>query len=74
MTSPDNDTICVGTLINNTWKLTRKLGAGAFGEIYLASCFTANGLMEVAVKFEKNDTTKKQLHIETYALVKVQGF
>ena len=50
-----------GFLLNKLYKLNKKLGAGAFGEIYSAA---ANGL-DYAIKIEKSDTKHPQLLFES---------
>ncbi|CAD8098770.1 unnamed protein product [Paramecium sonneborni] len=50
-----------GFLLNKQYKLLKKLGAGAFGEIYSA---TANG-QDYAIKIERSDTKHPQLLFES---------
>ena len=49
--------------VGNRWKLNKKIGSGAFGEIYLATDVGTN--QEVAVKLEKSMTKHPQLLYET---------
>lgn len=41
------------TVINKTFKLIKRIGSGAFGEIYLVQ---KNGKEEYAMKLERSDT------------------
>lgn len=66
-------TIGPGTEIKGLWKLTKKLGSGSFGDIYLAEGINKNKNTEVAIKFERLDAPKPVLHLEIYALVQMQG-
>ena len=43
-----------GLLISNSYKIGKKLGSGAFGDIYLATHIMTNE--EYAAKLEKADT------------------
>lgn len=58
------------TLIKGRWKLVRKIGAGAFGEIFLARN-VVNG-EPVAIKMERVDSTKQVLRLEVAVLKKLQ--
>ncbi|KAK2956410.1 putative Tau-tubulin kinase [Blattamonas nauphoetae] len=69
----DTSDIQVGTVIKDKWILVKCLGAGAFGQIFLAQTLPPHPPLEVALKFEKKDTPKKVLHMETTALTKLQG-
>ena len=62
-----------GTEIKNLWRLTSLLGAGSFGQIYIAETINSEQKTEVAVKFERLDAPRAVLHVETYALVQMQG-
>ena len=66
-------TIGPGTELKNMWRLTSLLGAGSFGQIYIAETINSEQKTEVAVKFERLDTPRQVLHVETYALVQMQG-
>ncbi|CAK76717.1 unnamed protein product (macronuclear) [Paramecium tetraurelia] len=59
MDSPLKD--MTGTIVNKQYKLIKKLGAGAFGEIYSSQ---SNGL-EYAIKIEKSDSKHPQLEFES---------
>ena len=63
-----------GTEIKNIWKLTTLIGAGSFGQIYMAETIKNDPKTEVAIKFERLDAPRQVLHVETYALVQMQGF
>lgn len=55
-------------LLSRSFKLVRKLGSGAFGEIYLASNMnptTKCPPKEVAIKIEKADSKHPQLNFES---------
>ena len=62
-----------GTEIKNLWRLTSLVGAGSFGQIYIAETINSEQKTEVAVKFERLDAPRAVLHVETYALVQMQG-
>ena len=62
-----------GTEIKNLWRLTSLIGAGSFGQIYIAETINSEQKTEVAVKFERLDAPRAVLHVETYALVQMQG-
>eukprot|EP01012_Entosiphon_sulcatum_P013684 TRINITY_DN18883_c0_g1_i1.p1 TRINITY_DN18883_c0_g1~~TRINITY_DN18883_c0_g1_i1.p1 ORF type:complete len:533 (-),score=93.98 TRINITY_DN18883_c0_g1_i1:360-1958(-) len=61
-----------GTIIKNRWKITGKIGQGAFGETY--SGYDLNGTEEdqVAIKVERWDNKKMVLKLEVMALKKLQ--
>ncbi|KAK2963201.1 putative Tau-tubulin kinase 1 [Blattamonas nauphoetae] len=63
----------IGTVIKDKWQLIQCIGEGAFGQLFLARTMPPARIVEIAVKFERNDTPKKVLHMETNALIKVQG-
>mmetsp|Transcript_152523 Transcript_152523/g.265843 ORF Transcript_152523/g.265843 Transcript_152523/m.265843 type:complete len:375 (+) Transcript_152523:135-1259(+) len=60
-----------GKLINGRWTLTKRLGAGSFGEIYIAKDSRED--REVAVKLEIKDTKHPQLVYEAKLLKLLQG-
>ena len=60
-----------GGIIKGKWKVSRKVGEGAFGEIY--SAVNILTLQSVAIKFEMVDTKKQVLKIEVAVLRKLQG-
>jgi len=60
-----------GGIIKGKWKISRKVGEGAFGEIY--SAVNIITLQSVAIKFEMVDTKKQVLKIEVAVLRKLQG-
>jgi predicted Ser/Thr protein kinase len=60
-----------GGIIKGKWKVSRKVGEGAFGEIY--SAVNIITLQSVAIKFEMVDTKKQVLKIEVAVLRKLQG-
>ena len=47
-------------VINKSYKLLKKIGSGAFGEIYIVQ----RGKDEFAMKLEKSDTKHPQLFFE----------
>jgi len=49
-------------IVNKTFKLTRKLGSGAFGEIFHGINLKSNE--EVAIKLENSNTKNPQLFYE----------
>lgn len=53
MDNPLKNKDLTGKTIAKTYKLLRRLGMGAFGEIYLA---TNKDKEEFAIKFERTDT------------------
>mmetsp|Transcript_28666 Transcript_28666/g.64960 ORF Transcript_28666/g.64960 Transcript_28666/m.64960 type:complete len:561 (-) Transcript_28666:245-1927(-) len=59
-----------GTVLKGRWKLTRKIGQGAFGEIY-SGC-DLNNQDPVAVKLERWDNKKAVLKMEVAVLKKLQ--
>lgn len=73
MTQPPQGSLRAGCIIKNTWVLTKKLGVGAFGQLYLARSLTPNYPYHVAIKFEQSSLPKHFLPIETHALVQMQG-
>lgn len=58
-----------GGLIKGKWKIIRKIGQGAFGEIFSARNIVTSEL--VAIKFEPVDTKKQVLKIEVAVLKKL---
>ena len=60
-----------GGIIKGKWKVSRKVGEGAFGEIYAAVNIIT--LQSVAIKFELVDTKKQVLKIEVAVLRKLQS-
>lgn len=60
-----------GGTIKGKWKVSRKIGEGAFGEIYAAVNIIT--LQSVAIKFELVDTKKQVLKIEVAVLRKLQS-
>ena len=60
-----------GGVIKGKWKVSRKVGEGAFGEIY--SAVNIISLQSVAIKFELVDTKKQVLKIEVAVLRKLQS-
>ena len=57
-------------LIKGRWKVVRKIGQGAFGEIYQGRN-VVNG-EEIAVKVERIDSKKQVLKLEVAVLKKLQ--
>ena len=60
-----------GGVIKGKWKVSRKVGEGAFGEIY--SAVNVITLQSVAIKFELVDSKKQVLKIEVAVLRKLQS-
>lgn len=52
-----------GTVVLKNYKLSKELGSGAFGKIYLATCLN-NQEQTVAVKLEDVQTKSPQLSYE----------
>lgn len=59
-----------GRVVGGRWTLTKRLGAGSFGEIYIAK---DSADQEVAVKLEVKDTKHPQLVYEAKLLKALQG-
>ena len=59
-----------GTVLRARWRLTRKVGQGAFGEIYSGVDTTTEE--QVAVKVERWDNKKAVLKLEVAVLKKLQ--
>ena len=59
-----------GTVLKTRWRLTRKVGQGAFGEIYSGVDVTNDE--PVAVKLERWDNKKAVLKMEVAVLKKLQ--
>jgi len=59
-----------GTVLKNRWKLSKKIGQGAFGEIYNGTDTTTQD--PVAVKLERWDNKKAVLKMEVAVLKKLQ--
>eukprot|EP01133_Synstelium_polycarpum_P007731 gene7731-9061_t len=59
------------SLIKGRWTVIRKIGQGAFGEIYSGKNIINNEL--VAIKVEKIDTKKQVLKLEVAVLKKLQA-
>lgn len=60
-----------GMLIKGQWKISKQLGMGAFGEIYLATNVTSSE--EVAVKVEVIDEKKQALRTEVIIMRRLQN-
>eukprot|EP01104_Vermistella_antarctica_P015649 TRINITY_DN5186_c1_g2_i1.p1 TRINITY_DN5186_c1_g2~~TRINITY_DN5186_c1_g2_i1.p1 ORF type:complete len:848 (-),score=214.51 TRINITY_DN5186_c1_g2_i1:44-2587(-) len=60
-----------GNLIKGKWKICRKIGQGAFGEIYSARNVVTGAL--VAIKVERVDSKKQVLKLEVAVLKKLQA-
>eukprot|EP01112_Ceratiomyxa_fruticulosa_P016995 TRINITY_DN5216_c0_g2_i2.p1 TRINITY_DN5216_c0_g2~~TRINITY_DN5216_c0_g2_i2.p1 ORF type:complete len:522 (-),score=74.99 TRINITY_DN5216_c0_g2_i2:62-1627(-) len=58
-------------LIKGRWKVLKKIGAGAFGEIYSAKNIITGEM--VAIKVERTDSKKQVLKLEVAVLKKLQG-
>lgn len=59
-------------IINKEWRITKKIGAGSFGEIY--SCINVKTNRQAAVKMEKFDPDNwSQLNFEYKILQKLKG-
>lgn len=59
-----------GNLIKGRWKILRKIGQGAFGEIYSGRNVVTSEL--VAIKVERVDSKKQVLKLEVAVLKKLQ--
>ena len=59
-----------GTVLKNRWKLTKKVGQGAFGQIFSGTDTTTQD--PVAVKLERWDNKKAVLKMEVAVLKKLQ--
>ena len=57
-------------MLKNRWKLSKKIGQGAFGEIYNGTDTTTHD--PVAVKLERWDNKKAVLKMEVAVLKKLQ--
>jgi len=62
--------LSVGLVIKGKWKISRKIGQGAFGEIYQSKNVLTGE--DVALKIEKVDTKKQVLKLEVAVLKKLQ--
>ncbi|PRP82100.1 hypothetical protein PROFUN_03790 [Planoprotostelium fungivorum] len=62
--------LSAGLTIKGKWKITRKIGQGAFGEIYQAKNTQSGD--DVALKVEKVDIKKQVLKLEVAVLKKLQ--
>ncbi len=60
----------VGTVLRGKWRLTKKVGQGAFGEIFSGVDLTNHE--PVAIKLERWDTKKAVLKMEVSVLKKLQ--
>eukprot|EP01095_Lingulamoeba_sp_RSL-Kostka_P009247 TRINITY_DN3185_c0_g2_i1.p1 TRINITY_DN3185_c0_g2~~TRINITY_DN3185_c0_g2_i1.p1 ORF type:complete len:360 (-),score=83.43 TRINITY_DN3185_c0_g2_i1:234-1313(-) len=60
-----------GCLIKGRWKITHKIGHGAFGEIFAGRNIVNSEL--VAIKVEKIDSRKQVLKLEVTILKKIQA-
>jgi len=60
-----------GNLIKGRWKILKKIGQGAFGEVYSARNVVTSEL--VAIKVERVDSTKQVLKLEVAVLKKLQS-
>eukprot|EP01096_Ripella_sp_DP13-Kostka_P018283 TRINITY_DN9848_c0_g1_i1.p1 TRINITY_DN9848_c0_g1~~TRINITY_DN9848_c0_g1_i1.p1 ORF type:complete len:827 (+),score=356.27 TRINITY_DN9848_c0_g1_i1:189-2669(+) len=60
-----------GNLIKGRWKILRKIGQGAFGEIYSGRNVVTSEL--VAIKVERVDSKKQVLKLEVAVLKKLQS-
>ncbi|GAM19554.1 hypothetical protein SAMD00019534_027290, partial [Acytostelium subglobosum LB1] len=63
--------ITTNSLIKGRWTVIRKIGQGAFGEIYSGKNIINNEM--VAIKVEKIDTKKQVLKLEVAVLKKLQA-
>jgi len=61
-----------GTIVKNRWKLTSKIGQGAFGETYAGYDLNSPDSQQVAIKVERWDNKKMVLKLEVMALKKLQ--
>jgi len=63
-------TTLISTLIKGRWKVNKKIGQGAFGDIYQAKNIMTND--SVAIKVEKVDSKKQVLKLEVAVLKRLQ--
>eukprot|EP01006_Ploeotia_vitrea_P026239 TRINITY_DN59217_c0_g1_i1.p1 TRINITY_DN59217_c0_g1~~TRINITY_DN59217_c0_g1_i1.p1 ORF type:complete len:599 (+),score=79.80 TRINITY_DN59217_c0_g1_i1:68-1864(+) len=65
--------LSVGTIIKGKWKITGKIGQGAFGETYAGYDLNSSENSQVAIKVERWDNKKMVLKLEVVALKKLQS-
>lgn len=70
MSQPTQLMIPENTVIRGRWRLVKRIGAGAFGEIYTGTDLSTKE--QVAVKLEKTDSKKQVLKLEVAVLKKLQ--
>mmetsp|Transcript_4867 Transcript_4867/g.8866 ORF Transcript_4867/g.8866 Transcript_4867/m.8866 type:complete len:527 (-) Transcript_4867:883-2463(-) len=64
--------LSAGTIVKSRWKLTSKIGQGAFGETYGGYDMNNPEGQQVAIKVERWDNKKIVLKLEVMALKKLQ--
>jgi tau tubulin kinase len=72
MLNSPKSAIPTNSLIKGKYKLVKKIGQGAFGEIYSGKAIGTTGNELVAIKFEKVDVKKQVLKLEVAILRKLQ--
>ncbi|KAK2944702.1 putative Tau-tubulin kinase 1 [Blattamonas nauphoetae] len=65
-------TVQVGNIIHDKFQLIKRLGHGAFGDIFEATYLSSNSKPSVAIKFESKKAVKSVLNLEYYVLKKLQ--
>ncbi|CAF4484801.1 unnamed protein product, partial [Rotaria sp. Silwood2] len=61
----------LSSIINNRFKILKRLGSGSFGEVFLAKDITTNLLC--AIKTERSDSKHPQLRIEQQIFLRMEN-